>query len=77
MKTYIKAIDHKYYAFAGDVAKDQVYSIGSDKPPKSTGCSLYFAKWTDSGIKYVSSPSPNYKAAKAKAKRHGEYCGIV
>lgn len=78
MKTYITKIDEKYYAFAGDTNKNQVYSIGADKP--SDG-SAWFATWNDNGIKYVSSPSPSRNAAYKKAKRasneYVEYGGEV
>lgn len=77
MKTYITEIDGKWYAFAGDMNNNQVYSIGSSNPPKDSGCAQYFAKWTDAGIKYVSSPSPSRNAAYSRAKRAGEYSGEV
>lgn len=76
MKTYITKIDNQYYAFAGDANKNQVYSIGADNPSKGDG-DRYFAKWTDNGIKYVSSPSPSRTAAYKKAQRAGEYFGEV
>ena len=77
MKTYVTEISGKWYAFAGDTTKDQVLSIGADRPPLLSGGSFYIARWTDSGIRYVASPSPNRKAAIAKAKRHGEFHGTV
>lgn len=77
MKTYIKQIEWQYYAFAGDSQKGQVYSIGSDKPSAETGGTIWFAEWTDNGIKYVASPSPSREAAYRKAKRHGEYAGEI
>ena len=77
MKTYIKKIDSKWYAFAGDNNKGQVYSIGSDNPSKESGGSRWFARWTENGIKYVASPSPSRSAAYSKARRHGLYGGEV
>ena len=77
LKTYITKINGEYYAFAGDTAKDQVYSIGADQPPQDSGGCCYFAGWSTCGIPYVATPSPNRKAAVAKAKRHGEYRGEV
>ncbi len=73
VRTYIQQIDGKYYAFAGDDILYQVYSIGADSPAEGR----WFARWTDSGIKYVSSPSPNKASAKKKAKRHGDYFGEI
>ena len=69
--TYIKNIDGKWYAFEGDLRKNQVYSIGSDNPADGRWC----ANWCDSGIKYVASPSPTRQAAYQKARRHGIYGG--
>ena len=77
LRTYITQINGKYYAFAGDKEKDQVYSIGSDQPPKETGSYCYFASWSNNGIPYVATPSPNRRAAIAKAKRNGDYFGEV
>lgn len=77
IKTYITKISGVYYAFAGDLKNNQVYSIGADNPPKESGGSVYFANWTDGGIVWVASPSPNKKAAIAKARRHGEYSGEI
>lgn len=73
--TYIKCIDGKWYAFAGNEERWQVYSIGSDCPPPESGCRLYCAKGTDSGIKSVASPSASRSAAYQKARRHGKYSG--
>ena len=73
MATYIRNIDDKWYAFEGDIKKNQVYSIGADNPEQS-GC-RWCARWTDKGIKYVASGSPTRKAAYQKARRHGEYKG--
>ena len=75
MKTYITCIDEKWYAFAGDPNNNQVYSIGNDCPHDNGTC--WFAKWTESGIKYVASASPTRNAAYKKAHRHGEYNGEV
>lgn len=75
--TYVTQISGLFYAFAGDNITNQVYSIGADKPPKSTGCHTYFAPWCDSGIRYVASPSASKKSAIAKAKRHGNYFGVI
>ena len=72
-KTYISEIDGKWYAYEGDERKNQVYSIGRDDP--ETG--VWVSRWTDSGIMYVASASPNRAAAAQKARRHGEYCGVV
>lgn len=70
-KTYVKEIDGKWYAFALNEARAQVYSIGKDAYDGSR-----FAELTDSGIKYVASNSPTKRAAIEKAKRAGAYCGI-
>lgn len=77
MKTYITKINDQYYAFAGDTNKDQVYSIGTDNPDKTSGGERWVARWNESGIKYVSSASPSRDAARKKAQRHGEYFGEV
>lgn len=74
MDTFITRIDNNWYAFAGDTNKYEVYSIGSDSP-KDGG--LWFARWTDSGIKYVATASSSRKGAYKKASRHGHYCGEV
>ena len=76
-RTYVAQISGKYYAFAGDIIADKVYSIGADNPPKSTGGDTYFAPWCDSGIMYVASPSASRNSAIAKAKRHGDYFGVI
>lgn len=70
-KTYVKEIDGKWYAFALNEERAQVYSIGKDSYDGSR-----FAGRTDSGIKYVASSSPTKRAAIEKAKRAGAYCGI-
>lgn len=72
-RTYITKINGEYYAFAGNISTDNVYSIGSDNPPSGK----WVARWTDGGIKYVSTPSPSRKAAYMKARRHGDYAGEV
>lgn len=77
IRTYISKIDGQYYAFAGDTVNDQVYSIGRDRPPKLSGTGCYFARWSNSGITWVASPSPSRNAAYAKARRHGDYFGEV
>ena len=70
LKTAIKCIDGKWYAFAfGD---SNVYSIGADNP-KDGG--RWFGKLSDAGIQYVSTPSPTRNAAYQKARRNGEYAG--
>ena len=77
LRTYITEINGKYYAFAGDTAKDQVYSIGADQPSKDSGFFRRVSVWSLHGVLYVASPSPNRNAAIAKAKRHGDYFGEV
>lgn len=72
MKTYITCINGRWYAFAGDVHRNQVYGIGRDCPP---GGGLYYARWTDSGVEYVATASPTRSAAYQKARRAGEYGG--
>ena len=74
MKTYIREIDGKWYAFAAH-GDNQVRSIGADNPPKDSGSTAYFASWSDNGIKYISSSSASRKAAYEKARRYGEYQG--
>ena len=71
MITNISMVDGKWYAFG--IYKDQVVSIGRDCP---TG-GMWVAKMTDNGIKYVATQSPTKAAAVAKARRHGEYMGIL
>ena len=71
--TYITQIDGKWYAFEGDSAKHQVYSIGADEPKEGR----WMANWTDAGIQYVASPSTTRRAAYQKARRHGVYSGEV
>ena len=73
--TYIKNIDGKWYAFEYSEKHEQVYSIGRDNPPSENGRGRWCGRPTDSGIKYVSSPSPSRKAAYSKAYRWGEYGG--
>lgn len=73
MKTYISKIDSKWYAYAGDTQKYQVYSIGSDNPSDGR----WFARWSDKGIRYVASASASRSGAYQKARRHGEYQGEV
>lgn len=76
--TYISQIDGRWYAYAANASANQVYSIGSDTiAAKQQGCRCYCAKWTDDGIKYVSSPSPTKNAAIARARRAGDYQGEV
>lgn len=70
MKTYIKCIEGRWYAFEGD--NGQVYSIGSDNPPEG---GRWFARGTNHGIRYVASPSPTRSAAYQRARRWGEYSG--
>lgn len=73
MNTYITKIDGRWYAFAGDLQKDQVYSIGADNPEDGTWC----ARWNDTGIKYVATYSSSRSGAYQKARRYGNYCGEV
>lgn len=73
-RTYVSEIDGKWYAYGASVEKYSVYAIGNDS---RFAPGLYFARWTDAGIKYVSSPSANKRAAIEKARRAGNYSGIV
>ena len=78
MKTYIREIDNKWYAFGCIVERGQIYAIGADKPDYvRTGCYAHVANLCDAGIKYIVSSSPNRAAAYQKARRHGEYCGTI
>ena len=62
MKTLISNIDGKWYAYA--VEKDNVYSIGADSAgARRSGGYAWTARWTDSGIQFVSSPSASRAAA--------------
>ena len=72
MKTYIANIDDKWYAF-GEFGDSQFCSIGRDAP-KKCWC---VANRSEGGIKYVASPSASRQAAYQKAKRYGEYSGII
>ena len=72
--TYIKKIDGKWYAFAGDKSNDNVYSIGNDNPRDG---GRWFARWTDSGIRYVASGLETRSGAYKKASRYGSYCGEI
>lgn len=75
--TYVTEIDGAWYAYSGDEDSNSVYSIGADNPPRSSGGTAWTARWTEGGIKYVASASPNKKAAIAKARRHGVDGGII
>lgn len=72
IKTFIREIDGKWYAYEANERNGQVYSIGADCPERGR----WFARWTDSGIKYVASASPSRDAAYRKARRYGEYGGV-
>lgn len=69
-KTAIKKIGEGWYAFAFDAG--HVFSVGADNPQDG---GRWFAGRTDSGILYVSTPSPSRNAAYQKARRNGEYAG--
>jgi len=56
---------------------NNVYSVGADNPPRESGRTAWKARWTEGGIKYVASASPNKQAAAAKARRHGKFSGII
>ena len=71
--TYITKLDGKWYAFEGDLAKDQVCGIGADRGDGY----IYCARWNYKGILYVATPSPNRRAAYRKATRGGHYAGEV
>lgn len=71
MKTAIKCIDGKWYAFAYD-DNGNVYSLGRDSPKEG---GHWFARRTDAGIVYVANCSPTRKAAYQKARRNGVYVG--
>lgn len=73
-KTYIRQIDGKWYAFAGDEVNVQVYSVGPDSPEGGWFC----GSWTDNGIKQAAhwGPCKTRSGAYKKAKKYGEYCGI-
>ena len=68
--TFVIKIDGDWYAFAGSIPNNQVYSIGADNPKEGR----WFARFCDSGILYVATKSPNKSAAIKKAKRAGNYC---
>lgn len=72
MYTYITNINSLWYAYAGDHIRHQVYSIGPDNP-KFGG--QWCARWTESGIKYVSYACKTRSGAYKKAKKYGIYCG--
>lgn len=74
MVTYIQRIDGKWYAYAADTMKHQCYSIGQDNP-KDGG--MWFAPWTEGGVKYVATASPSRDAAYRKASRYGDYAGEI
>lgn len=74
MNTYITQIDGKWYAFAGNLNRNEVYSIGSDNPDCG---GRWYARWTDAGIRYVASPMKTRSGAYKKASAHGNYCGQV
>ena len=75
MKTLVREIGGKWYAFDADSKTNTVYSIGTDCPPRSTGANRYFAKWNDEGIQYVATPRPTWRAAYQFARRWGVYYG--
>lgn len=74
VKTYISKIDGKWYAYAGDSDKFQVFSIGNDNPNDS---GRWYAAWTADGIKYVATPLMTRRGAYEKARRNGEYGGVI
>lgn len=74
MNTYIKQIGQKWYAFAYDADKNQVYSIGRDCPRDGT---TWFARPTNEGIKYVARGSHSRNSAYQRARRNGNYCGVM
>ena len=74
MKTYIQNINGKWYAYAADAERYQVYSIGRDNP---AGGRCWVSKWTDAGVMYVASPSPTRAAAYQKARKWGDYSGEI
>ena len=71
MDTYITNINGSWYAYAGDAKSNGVYSIGPDSPTGGQWC----ARWTESGIKYVSYACKTRSGAYKKAKKYGMYCG--
>lgn len=75
--TYITEIDGAWYAYSADETSNNVYSVGADNPPRESGGTAWTARWTEGGIKYVASASPNKQAAAAKARRHGKFSGII
>ena len=77
INTYVTEIDGRYYAFAMTDNSNQVLSIGADNPPIKSGGSRWFASYSESGIKYVATPSPNRQAAVSKARRNGNYFGEI
>lgn len=72
--TGIANINGKWYAFEFNESKNQVYSIGEDNQGLENGC-CYCARFNESGVQYVSTPSPTRHAAYNKAKRAGDYAG--
>ena len=71
-KTYIRQIEGKWYAFAGDEMRMQVYSIGPDSPEGGWRS----GSWTDAGIKQAAYSCKTRSGAYQKAKKYGEYQGI-
>ena len=70
--TYISEIDNKWYAYALDDERNQVYSLGPDCPPAG---GVAFAHDSENGIKSVAVSCKTRSGAYRKAKKYGTYKG--
>jgi len=74
MATYISKIGDWWYAYEWNLEKNEVYSIGDDNPKEG---GRWYARFSDVGIKYVAMPLATRSGAYKKARRCGEYGGVI
>ncbi len=67
-ETFVKKIGSRWYAFQGDVKRNNVTGIGDDTDDWKGSY-----RWTDTGIAEVATPSSSRAEAEKKARSAGHY----
>ena len=71
--TYIACIDGLWYAFGAVIEEETAFTIGKDERQRGFD-GAHLSRW---GIPTFCTPSPTKEAARRKARRAGQYCGVL
>lgn len=71
--TYVARIDGAWYAFGAVTEAEIAYTIGKDARQKGYDVA-HLSCW---GIPAICTPSPTRESACRRARRAGQYCGVL